>query len=122
MMYECRYCQKPYKNVGALYNHEKIHEMYGIYTKIGSRHKNGKYQKIEKADLTTALITNNRNGIADENTSTSGEMVAANFGNVVDDGIHQDCQKTNQLIVRGNAELKPESNIPHPPKIRKTNL
>ncbi|KRZ10259.1 hypothetical protein T11_13614 [Trichinella zimbabwensis] len=55
-------------------------------------------------------------------SSTSNEMVAANFGNVVDDGIHQDCQKTNQLIVRGNAELKPESNIPHPPKIRKINL
>ncbi|KAL1242349.1 Phosphoribosylaminoimidazole-succinocarboxamide synthase [Trichinella spiralis] len=121
-MYECRYCQKRYKDLRALYNHQKIHEMYGIYTKIQSRHKNGNYRKIQKADLTTTLIENNSNGSADENTNTNDKMVTTNFGNVVHDGIRQNSDKTNELIVRGNGEMQPESNTPRPPKIRKINL
>ncbi|KRY35655.1 hypothetical protein T01_6621 [Trichinella spiralis] len=97
-MYECRYCQKRYKDLRALYNHQKIHE------------------------ITTTLIENNSNGSADENTNTNDKMVTTNFGNVVHDGIRQNSDKTNELIVRGNGEMQPESNTPRPPKIRKINL
>ncbi|KRX50961.1 hypothetical protein T05_4366 [Trichinella murrelli] len=121
-MYECQYCQKHYKDVAALYNHQRIHVLYGIYTKITSRHKNRNYWKIQKEDLTTTLIENNSNGSADENTNTNDKMVTTNFGSVVHDGIRQNSDKTNELIVRGNDEMQAESNTPRPPKIRKINL
>ncbi|KRZ58600.1 hypothetical protein T02_8378 [Trichinella nativa] len=103
-IYECQYCQKHYKDVAALYNHHRIHVLYDNF------------------DIrTTTLIENNSNGSADENTNTNDKMVTTNFGNVVHDGIRQNSDKTNELIVRGN-EMQAESNTPRPPKIRKMNL
>ncbi|KRX57239.1 hypothetical protein T09_15320 [Trichinella sp. T9] len=133
-MYECQYCQKHYKDVAALYNHQRMHVLYGIYTKITSRHKNRNYWIIQEEDLTTTLIENNSNGSADENTMptpsnydttntfgantyTNYEMTNANSGNATVNGIYE-----YQEINRGDAVLSTKSNIFQTSQIQETNL